>query len=116
MFTTVRLVNISFTSHNYHFVVVVAVRTLKICSEQLSSLSYSIVTLLYIRSSKLIPLITGNLYPLTNITILFSTVSNPLLSSSYEFLISDTIIFSSLFFHLGSFLDFQCLFCNNSLY
>ena len=32
MFTTVRLVNMSFTSHNYHFVVVVTVRTLKICS------------------------------------------------------------------------------------
>ena len=72
MNTTIRLVNTTFTSHNYHVSVVFMVRTFKIyCLSNFQVYSMALlttVTVLYIKSPELIPLITGNLYPLTNIS------------------------------------------------
>ena len=71
MITTIRLVNTSITSHNYKCFVLM-VRIFKIYS--LSSFQvYNIVlsitlTMLNIRFSEIIHLITGSLYPLTNIS------------------------------------------------
>lgn len=60
------LANTPITSHNYHFFVCVCVRTFKICSQLLSSMSFSIINynhMLCIRSPELI---TGILWPLIN--------------------------------------------------
>lgn len=69
MFTTIRLVTISFTSGNYHFVVVAMVRTLKFDShsnfEVCKTILLTTVTMLYLRSPGLILLITECLDPLT---------------------------------------------------
>ena len=66
MLATITLVNTSFNSNNYHFVVVVRVRTLKPYANSnfqiYSTVSLSIVTMLYIRSLELIHLIIENLY------------------------------------------------------
>ena len=65
-----RLVNVSFTSHNNHFIFMM--KTLKIYSNsnfQLYSIVLlAIVTLLYIRFLELTHLMTESLYPLTNIS------------------------------------------------
>lgn len=70
MITMVGLVNTSLTSHNYHSVFVV--RTFKIYSLsnfQVHNKILTTVTVLYIiRSSELIPLMTGGLDPLANIS------------------------------------------------
>ena len=72
MFTTIRLVNTALTSQNYHFVVVVMVRTLKLhCRgnfQVYNTVWLTIVTMLYICSPELIHLILGSLQPLTNIS------------------------------------------------
>lgn len=72
MFTTVRLVNTSFTSHNYHFVVVVMVRTLKFYSQNsfqvYNTVLRTTVTMLYIRSQEIFHPITERLKPLTYIS------------------------------------------------
>ena len=70
MITMVGLVNTSLPSHNYHSVFVV--RTFKIYSLsnfQVHNKILTTVTVLYIiRSSELIPLMTGGLDPLANIS------------------------------------------------
>ena len=63
MLTTVRLVNTSFTLHNYHFVVgIVSVRTFKIYFQSSfqvnSAVLLTVVTMLYNRSPKFAPLVT----------------------------------------------------------
>lgn len=62
------LVNISFTSHYYH--VVVMVRIFKIYSYNNSdnTVLLTSITTLYIRSLELIPFLTENLFPLTNMS------------------------------------------------
>lgn len=68
MFATIRLVNISFLSENYHSVVG-TVRTLKRCAlsnfQMYNMVLLATVTMLYLRSPELIHLVTGSLYPLT---------------------------------------------------
>jgi len=74
MFTTIRLVTISFTSRNYHFVVVAMVRTLKFYShssfEVCNTVLLTRVTMLYLRSPELIHLITESLYSSSSSPIL----------------------------------------------
>ena len=69
MITTIKVINTSITSHSYLFCVV---RTLKIYSpnnfQVRRTLLLTIVTMLYTRSLEFIPLITGRLYPLINIS------------------------------------------------
>ena len=71
MHTTIRLVNTSFTSHNYHFFVVVKLRILKFYSRSnfqvYNTVALTTVTRLYITSLELPHLITESLYHLTNI-------------------------------------------------
>ena len=65
-----RLVNVSFTSHNYHFVVMM--KALKLYSNsnfQLYNIVLlAIVTLLYITFLEFTHLMTESLYPLTSIS------------------------------------------------
>ena len=79
MIITIRLVNTSITLHNYHFAVVM-VRTFKIYSlnnfQVCNTVSLTIVTMLYMRSPELIPLISNSLYSLTNISS-FSLLYSP---------------------------------------
>ena len=64
-------VNTPIASHNFHFFYIL--RTFKIhsfnsfCVYNINAVSLTIVTMLYIRSPKLVHHITGSLYPLTNI-------------------------------------------------
>ena len=109
MITIIRLVNISFTSNNYHFVVV-TVRTFQIYSFSNFQLYnrglVTIVTRLYIRSSKLIHHTTGSWFSLPNIipfppppapgrSLLFASMSSPFLDSTY---IWDPICLSLTYF------------------
>ena len=65
-----RLVNVSFTTHNYQFVVMM--KTLKLYSNsnfQLYNIVLlAIVTLLYVRFLEFTHLMTESLYPLSNIS------------------------------------------------
>ena len=73
---TIRLVNTSFTSHNYYFVVVM-VKLFKIYSvsnfQVYSTVLLTIAITLYIRAPELIHLITRSLYPLSNISCMSPT-------------------------------------------
>lgn len=67
MLTTVRLVNISFTLHNYHFIVaIVSVRTFKIYFQSSfqvnNAVLLTVVTMLYGRSQKFAHLITESTF------------------------------------------------------
>ena len=67
MITTSALANTSIMSHNYYFFVV---RTLKKSFNNFqvyNTLFLNIITVLYIRALELTRLLTGNLYPLTNV-------------------------------------------------
>ena len=70
MVTTIVLANTSITLHNYHLFSVM--RTFKIYSlsnfQVYNTVLLTIITMLFIRSPELIHLITGSLYPLTNIS------------------------------------------------
>lgn len=68
LFTTIQLLNALFTSHNYHFVVVVMVN---LYFQNNFRLKYSMVNdsySLYIYSLELTHLMTESLYPLTSIS------------------------------------------------
>lgn len=71
MDATIELVNTFITSHNYHYFFVP--RTFKIYShsnfEVYNTAVLTRVTMLYIRSPEFICLITGSLYPLTNVSL-----------------------------------------------
>ena len=70
MITTIVLANTSIPSHSYHFFCVV--RTLKIYSlsnfQVYDAVLLTIITMVYIRSPEIVHLITGSLYPLTNLS------------------------------------------------
>ena len=70
MITIIVLANTSNMSHNYHFFF--CGETFKICSvsnfQVYNIVLLTTITILYIRSSELIHLITGSLYPFTNIS------------------------------------------------
>lgn len=70
MFTTVKLVKISFTAHNYHFVVVM-VRNFSIYSHSniqiYSTVLLTVVTMVYIRSLERTCFVSGGLYLLTKV-------------------------------------------------
>lgn len=72
MLITKKLLNISFTSHNYYFVVVVMVRILKLHTHSKFQIYdivlLAIVTTLYITSPELNYLVTECLYPLTSLS------------------------------------------------
>ena len=80
MITSIRLVNHSTTSHDYFFLCMCMVITLKFYSlskfQVYSIVLLSLVTLLYITSLKHTHLITGSLYLLTNI-FLFLIIPSP---------------------------------------
>ena len=69
MITAIVLANTSLTSYNYHFFF--GVRTFKTYSlsnfQVYNRVLLATITMLYTRSSELILLITGSLYPLTSI-------------------------------------------------
>ena len=73
MLITIRLTNTSFTSHNYHFVVLVVVMmtTFKICflrkCQAYNTVLETIVTMLHITASECTPLTMGSSHSLTNI-------------------------------------------------
>lgn len=89
IFTTIRLVNTSFTSYNYYFVVavvIVMVKTYPHSNFQVyDAVLLTIVIVLCFRSPELIHLTTESLYPLTNI------------SSFPQFLIPWRLTFYSVF-------------------
>lgn len=79
MFTTLSLVDTSFTSHNYHFVVVVMVRTLKIYSHSNFQVYYTdllaIITMLRKRSPELTHPVTQGMCPLSNNSLIPPSLS-----------------------------------------
>ena len=79
-FTTIKLINRFTTSHSYHFLVFMERKILKIYSHS-NFQGHNTVTILYIRSLKLIHLITRSLYPLNNI---FASTSLTFLDSTYK--------------------------------
>ena len=75
-YTTVRLVNTSVPSYNCLSVCMSVVMIFKIYSLNFqihNTVLLIIVTVLYIRSLELIDLVTGSLYPLTDIAPIFLT-------------------------------------------
>lgn len=68
MFTTTKVVNISFTLHNYHVVVMVRILKIYSYSNSHNTVVLTMVTILCIRFLEIVPFITENVFPLTNMS------------------------------------------------
>lgn len=89
-----KVIKTSFTSYNYHFVVIM-VRTLKLCSYRSFKILLTIVTILYMRFLKFITLITKSLYPLTK-SLQFPYLLSP---GNHHFTISISSVFSDFTYY-----------------
>lgn len=88
MFTTVRLVNTSVATQNYHVVVVMVIMFMFSCHSNFQVCHRTLLTIVsmwYIRSPELISRITRSLYPLTNIA--FSPSLSPWSPPFYSLLL-----------------------------